>query len=415
MEGSIEPTVCSFQPKNSCCRRLRRCVPLGASGSLFFLRDLMTTKVTAEMEQAMNKAKIALMAKPDSVFFTTLCFSLRHEYSDRLPTAATNGKRVRYNPEFFMGLDVDERVFLMLHETSHVAYFHCDKVRVAGRDPRKWNIAADHVINLSLIERGFKMPQGGLADPQFKGMSTEEVYNLIKDEDCKSSWDDLDMEGEPGVTPEALQREIEDALIRAAMQSRMAGDKPGTIPGDIEIFLNKLLNPKLPWQRILQKWFQKFAKVDYSFARPNRRYFPRHLLPGLQGHALVDLAFTVDTSGSVSDEQFRYFVSECASLLRMMKPAKLTLIQFDHGIRAVDEIRNVQDLLRVKFTGRGGTNLTEVIEWTKKHKPQAMLVFTDGYFDMPALDTKTDIVWLIHDNTNFTAPKGKVIHYEIPT
>src|SRR4030095_8835742 len=124
--------------------------------------------------QALSKAKINLMARPDSAFFTTICFSLMHVWDDRIPAACTNGKVIRFNLQFFMDLNPEERIFLLLHETLHVAYFHMDRLQT--RNAGRWNVAADHVINLQLIERGFKMPSMGLADPQYKGMSTEEVY-----------------------------------------------------------------------------------------------------------------------------------------------------------------------------------------------------------------------------------------------
>ena len=65
--------------------------------------------------QALNKAKIRLMSTPDSAFFTTVCFSLKHIWDESIPTAATNGKEIRFNPDFFMSLNTDEQVFLLLH------------------------------------------------------------------------------------------------------------------------------------------------------------------------------------------------------------------------------------------------------------------------------------------------------------
>ena len=364
--------------------------------------------------KALSKAKIQLMAKPDSAFFTTICFSLIHEFSDLIPTAATNGKRILFNPKFFMDLDPEERVFLLLHETLHVAYLHVDGVRRGGRCPKKWNQAGDHVINLQLMERGFKMPTGaakGLADPQYAGMSTEEVYKALPDPPPGAPID-LDIE-ESQVPSEELQREVQDILVRAQIQSKMAEDRPGTIPGDIQIFLDKLLNPKLPWNRILQKYLNTFAKNDYSYRKPARRFFPEWHLPSLWSQALMDIAVAVDISGSVSDEDFKRFVSEIASILKMMKPSKITLIQFDTQIQHIDKIRHMQDLMQVNFTGRGGTSIGPVLEWATENKPQLLMVFTDGGFYFPDVSTKRDTVWLIHGNPGWTAPFGKVIHYEV--
>ena len=222
----------------------------------------MTVATTLSPADAMSKAKIALMQVPDSAFFTTLCFSLKHKFDDSIPTAQTNGLHVKYNTNFFMSLTPEERVFLMLHEAMHCAYMHM--TRCGSRDPKKWNYAGDYVINQQLVDRGFKMPKMGLLNPDFAGKSTEEVYDLLpppQDGDKGESLLDLDQsgdgekgeEGNGGMSKEALENEIQDILIRAQIQSKMAGDKAGTIPGQVEIFLDKLLNPKLPWQTILRK------------------------------------------------------------------------------------------------------------------------------------------------------------------
>lgn len=365
--------------------------------------------MTTPHAEALSKAKIQLMTKPDSVFFVTLCFSLKHVFSDEVPTAATDGKQIIFNPDFFMKLDNEERIFLLLHETLHCAYLHM--VRLMERDHRKWNIAADHVINLQLIERGYKMPSMGLADPQYKGMFTEEVYRLLPDNPKAPC--DMDLLPSDELAEAGITAEMQDVLVRASMASKMSEDKPGTIPGEIEIFLDRLLNPKLPWNRILQKYFQSFNKNDYSFRKPNRRHFPKHYLPSLYSNALVNVTIAVDTSGSVSDSDFLRFISETNGILRMMKPEKITLIQFDTEIIKVDEVRSVMDLSKVTFTGRGGTDIHPVLEWATVNKPQLLLVFTDGEFRFTDVKTKVPVLWVIHNSPQFTAPFGKVISYSI--
>lgn len=379
----------------------------------------LTTELTPD--QALSKAKIALMSRADSAFFTTLAFSLIHEFDNQVPTAATNGKRIKYNPDFFMSLNHEERVFLMLHEAMHCAYLHME--RGQGYCPDIFNIAADHVINLQLIERGFKMPECGIADDDYKGLSTEEVYHiLIRDGKNQSGGGvpgfGADLEppaGGPGSeAAEQLKQDIQDILVRAAMQSKMSNDKPGTIPGEIELFLDKLLNPKLPWHRILQKYLNAFSNSNYSFRKPNRRFFPEHHLPSMYGENLIDLAAFADISGSVTDHEFHVQLSETAGVMRMLKPKQILFGQFDTEIKQVDKINSLADMRHIHFTGRGGTMIEPVLEWANENKPQLLLVFTDGHFRWPAeLTTKVPVIWLIYNNPDFKAPYGKVIHYEI--
>lgn len=369
----------------------------------------MTTVTDAHID-ALSRAKIQLMSRPDSAFFTTLCFSLKHLFDDKVPTAAAGGTTIRYNPKFFMSLDTQEQVFLLLHETLHIAYLHGLRFQT-GMNHSRANIAMDHVINLQLKERGFKMPVMGHADPQFAGMCWEEVYKLLPDKPGKPQMEDL-MPGE-GDSNGELAKEIEDILVRASIQSKMAGDKAGTIPGEIQIFLNGLLNPKLPWNRLLQKYLRAFDKSDYSFKKLNRRFFPQHYLPSLHGEKLMNMAIAVDISGSVSDSDFHVFVSEIASILRMMKPEKISLIQFDTEIHSVDEVKSIQELMKVKFSGRGGTAIEPVLEWADKNKPQLLMVFSDGYFSFQVSECKSTTLWLIHNNEKFAPPFGKTIHYKI--
>lgn len=360
--------------------------------------------------QSLSKTKILLMSRPDTVFFTSVCFSLKHIWDDSIPTACTDGQVIMINTKFFMGLSVDERMFLLLHETMHVAYMHIARAENYP-NKAKANSAMDYVINLMLVDRGFIMPKCGLLDAAFRGMSWEEVYKLLPDNQPPP---ELGMDVLPSpLNGDELTQAVQDILVRAAIQSKMSGDSPGTIPGDIQIYLDNLLNPKLPWHHILRKYLQSFAKNDYSFRKPNRRYFPKYHLPSLYGENLVDLAVAVDTSGSVTDADFKVFITEVHSILRMMKPEKITLVQFDTEIKSVDPVRNVQELMNIKFSGRGGTHITPVIQWANKNKPQLLVVFSDGEFKFYDTSTKAQTLWVVHNNHKFTAPFGKVIHYAI--
>jgi len=372
-------------------------------------REIMETSqsITPEIKKALDKAKIGLMSRPDSTFFTTVCFSLKHVWGN-CNTAATDGRHIWINPEFFMSLKEEERIFLLIHESMHVAYLHME--RTGSKDKQKWNIACDHYINLSLIARGFVMPASGFADPQYKGLNPDQIYPLLPEDPS----DDFDPDlMDPIGDPAELQEHVKEILVRAATQAKMNGDSPGSIPGDIQIFLDNLLSPKLPWKVILSRFIQNMAKNDYSFKKLNRRFFPAHYLPGLYSEKLTEIAIAVDASGSVSDDDFKQMVSETHTILKQLNPDKITLVQFDAAIKSVNTVRSIRELMEVKFHGRGGTKIEPVIEWAKENKPKLLLVFSDGDFYFRVQENKIQTLWLIHDNPDFTAPFGKVIHYEM--
>ena len=86
----------------------------------------MTSSVTPQItiEKALSKAKIGMMMLPDTVFFSTLCTSLEIVITNQVPTAGTDGRKLFINKDFFFGLTEAERIFLLAHETLHVANLH---------------------------------------------------------------------------------------------------------------------------------------------------------------------------------------------------------------------------------------------------------------------------------------------------
>lgn len=382
--------------------------------------------VSESTTKLLSKAKISLMTRPNSAFFSVLLMSLKFKWDDSVNTAYTDGLCIGMNPDFFLSMNQEERIGVLLHEAMHVAYMHIS--RTGSKNRSIFNNAADNVINLQLLERGFSLPSFALKEKRFKEMDTEAVYAILfkeyqdnPDKQQPNSMPDLlegtgiDEEGNPIEGHSAgIEQEIKEILSRAMTQSKLSNDKPGSIPGDISIAMDALLNPKLPWQSILRKYLTAFNKTLYSWKKPNRRFFPEIHLPSLHGESLGDIAIAVDISGSVSDSDFKFFINEIASIIKRLKPASLTLIQFDTQITSVDKIKTVNKLLSTEFIGRGGTCISPVIKWAKKHKPALLIYFTDGYFNPPKEDYKGNTIWMIHNNPTWQSPGyGKVIHYDI--
>ena len=358
---------------------------------------------------ALQKAKIQLMLKPDSAFFVSLCFSKKHVFNEHIPTARTNGLIIEYNPSFFMSLTSEQRITLLLHETLHGAYLHMERMQ-AHMDRDRANIAMDHVINLQLQERKYEEIPDWYCDSQFTNMAWEDIYPLIP-VDEKSNMKDVELI-ESEEFKDKLVNEIQNQLIAASIASQQAKDAPGTIPGNIEIYINKLLNPKLSWQIILKKFLQKFDKNNYSYKKPNKKYLPNFYLPTLISKSLIDVTVAVDTSGSVTNSNFNRFIFEIVSMIKITKTKKITLLQFDTKIKSIKTIKSLYELKNVNFVGRGGTCITPILEWAQINKPKLLIVFTDGDFNESSITLTTPVLWLIHNSPKFTYPFGKIIHYE---
>lgn len=387
---------------------------------------------------ALSNAKIKLMLKKDVAFFATLILQTPVYWvsADEIPTAATNGINLYINPDFFLALDNEERLFLILHEIMHNVYNHT--TRRGFRDPGTWNEAADYVINDELIQRNFKMPKDGLHDPGYRDMSADDVYDeLMKNknrggQNKQSPWPDLKEPQQQGSgnggggnngsqTPSIQQPSAEEVeehnknlLTQATQASKMAGDKAGTVPGSLQRELEELLYPKLPWDQILAKYLHSLSKDDYSWKKPNRRFMSMGIImPSLYSEGIGKIAFAIDTSGSVSESDFNRFISEIGYVFQRFNPKEIDIMQFDSVLQSNDRILTTQDFLQLEFKGGGGTQIEPVLQAYKESDAKALIILTDGYlYHGEELDPKKPVVWCIYDNPRFTPNFGTAIHFD---
>ncbi len=381
--------------------------------------DLQAKRLAAKNKKSLQKAKLKLMGMPSTVFYTTILFSLIQEFTDKVPTAATNGTHLLINPEYWSKLNPKTQIGLLLHEVMHVALDHMS--RLENRDHKSWNIAADHVINLILVKQGYSLPQGALHDTAYKDLSTERVYRLVykKEKDNPSTpivgdFGPNDIHFPKGKKDiKATKDKVTGIVLRAATQANVLAS-PGSIPGEVAVQLDAKINPKLPWQTILQNYMTEFAKDDFTFKRPNRRFSPQHYLPSLYSESIANIAVAVDCSGSVSDSQFSYFIKEIDQIKKTLNPKKISIISFDTRISKVKELTQEQNILKeIKFHGRGGTRIGPVLKWAEEEMPELLIIFTDGQFKPEPLKKKLPIIWIINDNPGWKSDFGNVIHCDL--
>src|SRR5262249_43552999 len=122
-----------------------------------------------------------LLSQP---FFGRLCCRMKL-MTGAVPTMATDGRRIVYDPAFVNSLQPAELEAVLGHEVLHCALgHHC---RRGQRDPRLWNEAADLAINPLLVANGFSLPAGALIDPAFDNLSAEEIYARLLQKNGGSS------------------------------------------------------------------------------------------------------------------------------------------------------------------------------------------------------------------------------------
>jgi predicted metal-dependent peptidase len=390
----------------------------------------MSNPYQAQLDR-ISKAKIKLMINGNEAFLASLVLSLNTIIDDTIPTACTDGICIRFSPTFVDGLTDGQLIFLVAHETWHVAFMHM--CRVGGRNFQVWNAAADYVINLMLTENNYEFIEGGLLDKKYAGMGAEEVYDLLIQESDESPENILDGDFEPapsdgegesssgtsgqgngltaeGMSGEAVEQKIQDAIIKAATAAQMS-NQAGSIPGHIAKLVNDILNPQLPWQVILANYMQAKSKTEKSWSRRNKRFRTTYL-PSKLSESMGDVNIYVDASGSVSDDEFTAYISEMHEIRESLSPEIMKVISFDTQLK--DEfVMEKGEEIAVEFTGGGGTCIGPVIEHAEQQEEvDVTIIFTDGYFsNVDYSKVPNDILWVIVNNESWTPPThGTVIH-----
>jgi len=357
--------------------------------------------MTTDLEGKLLKAKIELMTR--SAFISTIALSLRHVITDATATADVNGTTIRYNPEFLKGQTVIQFAGLMAHECWHVAFQHL--ARRGNRDPIIWNCAGDYIINHMLTKAGFEIPTAGLLDKKYgDGWSTDGVYDdLIKEKkdfntanlmlDLREGGDDGDKDGPK------LDSAITNIIVRARTQAQMGGKNlKGEIPDEILRILDELLNPKLPWPVILQKFLDQRVHEEYSWARKNRRYPSDTYMPSLYSYGLGHLTFAIDTSGSIDDGELQEMLSEIKGIQQVFNPEHMTIIDCDSQIHQVHDIDQTTDILSLEFHGGGGTSFQPVLDYVEEHPTQALIYFTDLHGESTLDPVNYPVLWICNSD-----------------
>lgn len=376
-----------------------------------------------ELKTTLDRAKIELLSNEHSVFLSTVLFSLKIVWDDTLcpPTAGVDGKTIYIHPQFWLKLTLGERIFLLAHEAWHVAFGHIIVPEHINKE--KHNIAADHVINLMLTSLPDKpgcakyiMPAGGMCDTQYRGLCTMEVYELLGDIETTNIHTagigaDIKSPDAGAKDIEQIEAEIQEILLTASTMHKLQ-DK-GNLPGEIEVLIEKLVNPILPWENILQNYTSQFAKNDYSYKKPNRRYLPDLFLPTLCGESMGEIVVARDTSGSVYDTELAAFMAESSAIKERLKPSLMTILDFDCSIRNVYKFTADDYMGNLPCKGRGGTDLQCVFDYCLKNPPELLIIFSDLCCDVIQTKPPYPVIWVCVSNPTATVKFGKLIHLTI--
>lgn len=382
----------------------------------------------SDINALIDDAKLKIFANSASVFIRSILFKMEwhvieEDMYNTIPTAATDGVNLYLNPNYLEQVGCPDKIAgLFLHEAWHTALEHTNQARRGGRDKTAWNVAGDYVINLMIKDDGFDLPEGGLYDTQFRNMSTEDVYDHIMDNaqnfekelSAEAGYDTHVIEPETAEEAAAIEQQVKQNIIAAALEAELAGDKAyGKIPGELRKRIYDLRNPKVDWRTALRRYTSTVKKNDYSFSKFNKKYMPIYI-PALHSEDVSVIAMALDVSGSITKEDANNFMSEIHSIMKRVKPKEIIVYIFNHGLVKVERVKKVSDIENISFRSSGGTDINPVLEHIKDNhiKPKVLLIFSDMYFPMVEEKINFPTIWVAFDNPDFESEQGKTIHYD---
>jgi len=344
-------------------------------------------------------------------------------------TAATDGRALYYNRNFFEDLTNKQVEFVIGHEILHNVFDHLG--RNEGRNRKVFNIAADYCVNGQLVrdhigEQPPKIPI--FHDPQHYGKSAEQVYDELMEKyddqelaalgellDEHIDWDKESENGRPQYTKEelkAIRDEIREATIQAA---NAAG--AGNTPAGVARLIKDLTEPKINWRQYLRQQIQSLIKSDFSFTRPNRKGWGLGaILPSMKHEETIDICVGLDMSGSITDVMGKDMLSEIKGIMDEYKDFKVKIWCFDTSVYNEQDFDSYEnDIESYELKGGGGTEFMANWTYMKEHNitPKKFIMFTDGYpYGSWGDENYCDTLFIIHGNQTIVPPFGQYAYYE---
>lgn len=329
-------------------------------------------------------------------------------------------------------------LFLVAHEVAHFAFQH--GYRCGSRDHTIFNHAADYAINL-LLHYQFEgledyFIEGGLLNVEFDGMTAEEIYEKIKDDE---KFQDNPLEGDifaeggegdsdivrdrkvplpdsSGKSSDQVRQDLGDYISKALHEAFAVAKQQGNMPGNFERMISRLLKPQVDWLTALRQKLRfgcsRVEKRDVTWSNPNRRFIGMDIvMPSSIGPESPKIVYAVDTSGSMSEKDLTQAVAELEDIRKRFN-AKVYFMDCDaqvHGSRWIHPNEPLPSL-----SGGGGTDFIPVFNHliTNRIKPDYCVFFTDGCGSYPDEKPPFNTLWVM--TSEVRPPFGDVIRVNVP-
>jgi predicted metal-dependent peptidase len=137
----------------------------------------------------------------------------------------------------------------------------------------------------------------------------------------------------------------------------------------------------------------------------------------MKNDEMIDIAVSIDASGSMSDAMLKDFLSEVQGIMDSFPAYKIHIVTFDTVVYnpAQYDSDNLDSICDYEIKGGGGTDFDSVFNYFKENdiQPKRHIMFTDGYPGGSWGDEQyCDTVFIMHGTTSIVPPFGQFAYYE---
>ena len=176
----------------------------------------------------------------------------------------------------------------------------------------------------------------------------------------------------------------------------------GSLPGDLVEKIQAALKPKLDYRKVLSGFRSSIlcSKRRLTRMRPNRRSGFQYM--GSIRQLRTNYLVAVDVSGSISDDDLKFFFS---TINRFFKYGveKIDALTFDTSLGEPVTLTRAKAEFKVK--GRGGTYFQPVVDYMAEHgEYDGLIIFTDGYAPKPEVPArlKGRLLWILRSEKEYS-------------
>jgi predicted metal-dependent peptidase len=213
--------------------------------------------------------------------------------------------------------------------------------------------------------------------------------------DDHSVWDGEERANgtDPNARAEKLEQEWRVRTIRAAQ----AAKTQGTVPAGLERLIEDILYPKLSWRQLLWQYTARMHGMRPDWRRPSRKWIQYGIYYPTKRERRLDAAVACDTSGSISDEELREFLSELRGILSTFRSFRVRMLACDAGVHTDVTAASLDDFdgFRVRIRGGGGTDYRPVFEALKNDSARVLIYLGDMYATFPENPPDFDVIWVV--------------------